>query len=265
MHVVGIDIGSTSTKIVAIDSMQKILANSIVTKPPGTTGEKEAIEELYEDDDLCLEDCAGIIATGYGRLISQKAHKQFSEISCHAKGVHKLVPDVRTIVDVGGQDLKVIKVDKNGVIQQFLLNDKCAAGTGRFLEMMSMVLGIDINELGDIDKKATKAITISNTCTVFAESEVISLMSAGHEIANIVAGIHDSVARKIEGLVMRVGVEPQVVMTGGGALNSGLTKALSTALKETILVPKNPQFTGALGAALYAWEAYLKNSDYERR
>lgn len=263
MHVVGIDIGSTATKVMAIDKDKNRIGMAIVAKPPGTTGESEAIDALYESSALVAKDCTGIVATGYGRLISEKADREVSEISCHARGINQLLPNVRTIIDFGGQDLKAIQINDKGIVQQFLMNDKCAAGTGRFLEVMSRVMGIEVSKLGDIDAQATKEISISNTCTVFAESEVISLMSVGHEQADIVAGIHEAVARKVTGLVMRVGIVPELTITGGGALNKGLVGALEKSLNTRIWIPEIPQYTGALGAALYALEDVSKRQEKE--
>ena len=165
-----------------------------------------------------------------------------------------LHPNVRTILDIGGQDLKAIKVDENGRMVNFMMNDKCAAGTGRFLDVMSRVLETDISKLGELDKKSTHPVSISSTCTVFAESEVISQLSSDAKIEDIVAGIHNSVAYRAGILIKGVGIVEDVVMVGGVAQNSGVVRALEDVIKKKIYVPEMPQLTGALGAALFAYE-----------
>ena len=256
MHFVGIDVGSTSTKLIALSINADIIGRVVILSGAGTRADEKAVEELYGASGLEKIACRGIVATGYGRNIFAGADKQVSEITCHARGLKFFLPEVRTIIDVGGQDLKAIRVNANGGIEQFVMNDKCAAGTGRFLEVMSKVMCIDISELGEYDAQSTEIQVISNTCTVFAESEVISKLSAGVGTANIVAGIHDSVARKIVGLVSRIGVKPEVTLTGGGALNAGLVRATERHLKCGLKLPADPQITGALGAALIALETY---------
>ncbi|NLB52412.1 MAG: 2-hydroxyglutaryl-CoA dehydratase, partial [Syntrophomonadaceae bacterium] len=200
-------------------------------------------------------DISKLVVTGYGRMTFPDADEQISEITCHAKGVHFLVPNARTIIDIGGQDAKVIKLDNQGYVSNFVMNEKCAAGTGRFLEVMARVLEIDVSRLGELGEQAENIVPISSTCTVFAESEVISQLAAGKHIPDIVAGIHQSVARRVAGLTGRVGLTPQVVMTGGVAKNIGVVKAMEKELKVPIIVAPRSQLTGALGAALIAFES----------
>ena len=194
------------------------------------------------------------VVTGYGRMKFQQANEQISELSCHAMGIHYLVPSARTIIDIGGQDAKAIQVAPNGRLQNFVMNDKCAAGTGRFLEVMSKVLDIPIEDLGAISANSTREVSISSTCTVFAESEVISQLSANEKVEDIVAGIHRSVAKRVSGMALRIGCEPDVAMSGGVALNSGVVRAMEKELGTPVLVHPDCQLAGAIGAALLAWE-----------
>ena len=179
-------------------------------------------------------------------------------MSCHAKGVHFLVPDVGTVIDIGGQDIKALLLDKNGNLSNFVMNDKCAAGTGRFLDVMAGVLETEVSMLGEISMMSKSPVNISSTCTVFAESEVISHLSAGVNKEDIIAGIHISVAGRVAALAKRVGIKDKVVMVGGVAKNIGVVKAMEDALGKNIEVPKLAQLTGALGAALFAFEALNK-------
>jgi len=256
MHFLGIDIGSSATKVVAVDDNGNIVAQSAALLGAGTRGVDDALSQLYKNSGLKQSDCKNIIATGYGRMNFEKASEQLSEIICHAKGVKKMLPSVRTIIDIGGQDSKAIQISDKGTIGQFAMNDKCAAGTGRFLDVMCRVVGIPIEEMGEVGKSAAKVLDISNTCAVFAESEVISKLAEGSAIPDLIAGIHTSVARRIAGLVMRIGVVPETALTGGVAKNDGIKEALSKELGVELLVPPNPQFTGALGAALFALERH---------
>ena len=258
MYFVGIDIGSSATKAAAVDGTGAILATAVIPMGTGTKGSTTALNELYAKANLSPEDCGNMIATGYGRNNFKAASTQLSEIICHAKGVKKVLPSVHTIIDIGGQDSKAIRVSPRGTIEQFVMNDKCAAGTGRFLELMCRVVDIGIDEMGAVSAQAHQTLDISNTCAVFAESEVISRLSEGHDIPDIIAGVHASVSRRVAGLVMRVGLAPDVALTGGVAKNSGIVTALSQELKVPLLLPPEPQLTGALGAALFAQERYQK-------
>jgi predicted CoA-substrate-specific enzyme activase len=256
MFFLGVDIGSSATKLIAIDKDCGVAGRSVVQLGTGTSGVERAVAQFYESSGIKRDEIAWITVTGYGRSQFSEANNQISEISCHAKGMVFLKPSVRTIIDIGGQDIKVIKVDARGGIQNFTMNDKCAAGTGRFLDVMSKVLDVPIGELGDYDAKADAVLTISNTCTVFAESEVISKLSSGNSIPNIVAGIHQSVARRVAGLAFRNGIEKEIALTGGVAQNSGMIRALEKELKCGIVIPADPQVAGALGAAIFAYEKW---------
>ena len=201
---------------------------------------------------------AFVLATGYGRnSLEEIADAQMSELSCHAKGATFLFPQVHTVVDIGGQDVKILQVE-NGVMTNFVMNDKCAAGTGRFLDVMARVLEVKVQDLGMLGAQSTKQVEISSTCTVFAESEVISQLSMGTDKRDIINGIHRSVASRVAGLAHRVGIRDQVVMTGGVAQNSGVVKALEEALGHEVHISPLTQYNGALGAALFAYQKYQK-------
>lgn len=258
MYVLGIDIGSASSKVVILSDTRAIVATAVASGGAGTTGPDRVLDEVFGKSGLEWADVSRTIATGYGRIGFKNANNQISEITCHALGVHHLVPSVQTIIDIGGQDVKAMSIAKDGMVSKFAMNDKCAAGTGRFLEVMARVLETDISKLGDLAGQADSIVDVSNTCTVFAESEVISRLASGVKASNVAAGIHKSVARRVAGLAVRVGVKPTVVLTGGVAQNQGIVDALSDELKQPITVSPNCQITGALGAALIACKDMVK-------
>lgn len=250
----GIDIGSTASKCIVLKNGQDIVGQAVIAVGAGTSGPDRAITRSLEASDKRLEDIAAIVATGYGRNTYKNADKQMSELSCHAKGAHFIFPEVRTLIDIGGQDAKALRISPGGRLMNFVMNDKCAAGTGRFLDVMSHVLEVPVSGLAEADSQSTKRVDISSTCTVFAESEVISHLANEAAICDIVAGIHRSVASRTAGLVKRIGVVPQVVMTGGVAQNAGVVRALERELQVSIDTTPLAQLMGALGAALYAYE-----------
>lgn len=254
MYTLGIDIGSSSSKAVIMKDGKEVVSSAVIQVGTGTSGPDRVMEKVFEDIDLTPENIRFTVATGYGRFSVEKADKQISEISCHAKGIFFLHPEARTIIDIGGQDAKAIRLDAKGNIGQFVMNDKCAAGTGRFLDVMSRVLEIPLSEMGNVHFDATEWAFVSSTCTVFAESEVISLLSQGVSRENIVAGVHQSVASKACSLVYRVGINDDIVMCGGVAQNPGAVDAIRKQLNKPVIVAQNPQVTGALGAALFAYE-----------
>ena len=258
MYTMGIDVGSASSKVVILKDGKDVVAAEVVQVGTGSSGPKKAMESDFEASGLKQEDISFTVATGYGRFSLDNADKQMSEISCHAKGIYFLVPTARTIIDIGGQDAKAIRLDNNGGIKQFFMNDKCAAGTGRFIEVMARVLETTLDEMAGLDEQAEETAPISSTCTVFAESEVISQLSKGTSRNNIARGVHMSVASRACGLAYRGGLEKDVVFTGGVAKNAGVVRAVSSVLKTDVIVAPNPQTTGALGAALFAYEAAQK-------
>jgi predicted CoA-substrate-specific enzyme activase len=244
----GVDIGSTMTKVV-------IMADGIVSRVVGASGPEHrrlanrVMEAALAEASLDFKDIAYVVATGYGRINVPFADKQITEISCHARGVASLVPAARTVIDVGGQDCKGIKLN-DGRAVDFVMNDKCAAGTGRFLEVIAEALGVPLEEMGELSLQSRNDIDISNTCTVFAEQEVVAKLAEGVAVADLAAGVHKAIATRIHGMVRRLKVEREVVITGGGAMNTGLVRALETKLGLPLLVSPEPLLTGAIGAAL---------------
>ena len=254
IYTLGIDVGSTASKCIMLKDGKEIVAKSLIHVGAGTTGPQRAINAVLEEAGMKREDVSFVLATGYGRnSLENFADHQMSELSCHAKGAAFLFPQVRTVIDIGGQDVKVLRVE-NGAMTNFQMNDKCAAGTGRFLDVMARILEVDVNELGTLGAQSTKYVGISSTCTVFAESEVISQLSADTDKRDIINGIHMSVAGRVAGLAHRVGVQDQVVMTGGVAQNQGVVKALEDQLGHKVHTSPLTQYVGALGAALFAYK-----------
>lgn len=258
IYTLGIDIGSTASKCVMLADGKEIVAKSLISVGAGTSGPQRAIDEVLESAGKKREEMAFVLATGYGRnSLMNYADKQMSELSCHAKGAHFLFPEVHTVIDIGGQDVKILQIE-DGIMTNFAMNDKCAAGTGRFLDVMARVLEVDVKDLGRLGAMSTKYVGISSTCTVFAESEVISQLSKGTDKCDIINGIHKSVAGRVAGLAHRIGVRDQVVMTGGVAQNQGVVKALQDELGHEIHTSPLTQYNGALGAALFAFDKVNK-------
>jgi len=246
------------TKVVLQDESGNLL--SVIKGPTGPEYRQlanEVMRQALEQASLQIDDISYIVATGYGRLNVPFADRQITELSCHARGVSSLFPSVRTAIDIGGQDAKCMKI-ANGRLTDFVMNDKCAAGTGRFLEVTAATLGIRLEDMGDISLKATKKIQISNLCTIFAQQEVVALLSQGEKTENILAALHDALASRVAALARRLGIEPDLVLTGGVAKNTGMVRAMKENLGCEILVPEEPLITGALGAAILAKETYVK-------
>ena len=258
MYFAGVDIGSTMTKVVLIDKSDNLL--STIKGPTGPEHRQlanEVMGQSLEQAGLRIDNISYIVATGYGRLNVPFADRQITELSCHSRGVFSLFPNVRTAIDIGGQDAKCMKIN-NGKLTNFVMNDKCAAGTGRFLEVTAATLGVRLEDMGDIAFKATKKIQISNLCTIFAQQEVVALLSRGEKLENIVAGLHDALASRVAALARRLGIEPDLVLTGGVAKNNGMVMAMKESLGCELLVPEEPLLTGALGAAILAKETFMK-------
>jgi predicted CoA-substrate-specific enzyme activase len=246
---IGIDVGSTTTKGVVINSDGQILASAIrSTGASANDAAKAVLDEIEGAYGEATEQ--PVVSTGYGRKLISIADREVTEITCHSLGVHHVFPDVQLAIDVGGQDSKAIRVGSEGRPTDFELNDKCSAGTGRFLEVMASVLDVPIEGLGPLALQSQNPCSISSTCTVFAESEVISQISSGKSPQDIAAGIHQSMAGKIASMSRRVGIVAPVVATGGVALNPAFVEYLGKSLGVDISVPQEAQFTGALGAAL---------------
>lgn len=250
--------GSTMTKVVIIDANGRICAH--LTGPTGAEHRhlaSKVMEAALEQANLSFGEISYIIATGYGRLNVPFADRQITELTCHAKGVVSLFPAVRMAIDIGGQDAKGLQIN-DGKLVDFVMNDRCAGGTGRFLEVIASVLKVKVEELGDISSKSTNKVKISNICTVFAQQEVVSHISDGVPLEDIVAGLHDAVASRVVGMVKRLKIEPGVVFTGGVAKNIGVVSAIKENLGCEVSVPDDPFLSGALGAALLGREFVLK-------
>lgn len=249
----GIDSGSTSTDVVILNKDRKIISSVIMPTGAGAAnGAERALEEALEQADIAREDLDAVVTTGYGRTAISDGDKSITEITCHARGAHFLDPKVRTVVDIGGQDSKVIRLNEDGSVKNFVMNDKCAAGTGRFLEMMAKTMEMSLDELSQVGLSYQEDITISSMCTVFAESEVVSLIAQNKATDDIVHGLNKAVAVKTAALTRRVGGEEKYMMTGGVSKNKGLVKTLEEKLGTKLVISDKAQLCGALGAALFA-------------
>jgi predicted CoA-substrate-specific enzyme activase len=258
----GIDIGSTAIKVALVDEFGALAGVHVA--PSGSLfhkNAKEAFAQLLANLGIGQDKVRYLIATGYGRKLFKEADDSVSEITANAIGAHeagKAFGGVRTIINIGGQDSKAIQIDPEGGVTNFAMNDKCAAGTGRFLDVAARNLEVDLEQLGDYHFNGTGApLTINSTCTVFAESEIIGLLASGHGKGEIIAGIHYSIARRTVRLAKRVGIENRVWFDGGPALNKGLVAAIEDELQRELVVPEHPQTTTAFGAAILARNEFL--------
>ena len=263
MYYLGVDLGSLSCDAVLIDDDENILASSVV--PTGARNQEaiaRAVADVIQTVGISEKDISTTISTGYGRDRVDTKLAAVTEITCHAKGIQALLNGTQLLIDIGGQDSKAIRLDGEGRVVEFAMNDKCAAGTGRFLEAMARALQTDIDELSDLDQGAKSNLTLSSMCTVFAESEVVSLIADGVEVNEIVSGLNRAIASRISALAKRVAPDVtglSIAMSGGVAHNHGVVRAISSALGEKISIPPRPDTVGALGAALIARERTLRN------
>ncbi len=248
----GIDAGSRTIKLMIIDEKRAVRAQGVFDQG---IRQKELAFSLFlrilEENHLKKEDIQYMVATGYGRDSLDFADTAVTEITCHAKGVSFLHPDVKTIVDIGGQDSKLIRLENGGLVRDFVMNDRCAAGTGRFLEVVAKRLEIPVSQIGLLAEGADQPCVISSMCVVFAETEIVGLLAAGESAENIAAGVQNAIALRIAGMAGRSSENP-VIFTGGVALIRGMDAALSRAMRQSVSVSNHPQLTGALGAALLA-------------
>ncbi|MFI5178684.1 MAG: acyl-CoA dehydratase activase [Vicinamibacterales bacterium] len=252
-YAAGVDVGSTETKAVLIDEDGRIAGRALIdTGANVIVAAEQAYMRALADARVQEEEVGYIVGTGYGRYRVTFGNAQVTEISCHGRGAVHVFPATRTVVDMGGQDTKAIRVSPTGEILDFCMNDKCAAGTGRFLGAVAAALDIPLPELGPIALKSDKPIRITTTCTVFAESEVLSWLGRGKKVEDILLGIHRSMVSRSVGLMRRVGIEPEVTFTGGVTKNVGMVKELNEALGFAVNVSADAHFMGALGAALFA-------------
>ncbi len=251
----GIDSGSTTTNAVILDENQNMVSYcTLLTGVKVAESANQTLEEALKEAGLKRQDIQRTVTTGYGRTDIAFRERDVTEITCHARGAHFLDPNVRTVIDIGGQDSKIIRLDERGGVRDFVMNDKCAAGTDRFLEMMAQSLGLSIEEMGIRGLSSRESITISSMCSVFAQSEVVSLIASGKRVEDIVRGLNRSVAAKVTALAGRRGMEREWMMTGGVAKNPGVVAAIEERLGGNVLIPEEPELCGALGAALIARE-----------
>jgi CoA-substrate-specific enzyme activase, putative len=253
--VAGIDSGSTSTDVVILDQNKNMVASVIIPTGGGAQASAEAsLKEALDLAGIDRSSVSKVVTTGYGRSYIDGSDESITEITCHARGASHLNPEVRTIIDIGGQDSKVIRIDETGAVKNFIMNDKCAAGTGRFLEMMARTLGLPLSEMSRMGLKWDEEIVISSMCTVFAESEVVSLVAQNKSVSDIIHGLNNSVAAKVSALAARIGQSETYMMTGGVAKNAGVVQALEAKLGIELYICDEAQLCGALGAALFALE-----------
>ena len=252
----GLDVGSMTAKAVVLDADGRLLGWGMAeTTPQLAVCGREALDGAVSAAGARGEELAFVVGTGYGREALPFVQKRVTEITCHARGACALFPGAALVVDVGGQDSKAIRLDASGRVLAFAMNDKCAAGTGRFLNAMAATLRTGIEGLGPAGSNSTRELAMSSTCTVFAESEVISLIARGEAVPDIAHAVHRAMAKRLAGLVRQAGVGEPAVFTGGGALNVDLVRCLEECLGVSFRIPERPQLTGALGAAHLAREA----------
>lgn len=252
MITAGCDIGSLTAKAVILQDGKMLASEVILASAQPEKSSMEVMKRAIEKAGIKMEDIEYCVGTGYGRKHIPFMNSPESEIACHGRGAVWQVPSARTVVDIGGQDAKAIKVDEKGNVERYVYNDKCASGTGRFLEIIADSLDIKLEDMGALSGKATEKLTLSNQCVVFAETEIISLVNEGKEIADIINALHQAVANRAASLARGILVVPDAVMTGGVAKNSGMFAALQKALGVKLHSVDNPQINGALGAALFA-------------
>jgi len=251
----GVDVGSTQTKAVIVDETRRIVARSLIATGANVTKAGEnAFVKAFEAAGLPREAVGYVVGTGYGRYKVTFGDAQITEITCHARGAQSLFPATRTVIDMGGQDTKAIKVGPDGSVVDFSMNDKCAAGTGRFLSAAADVTGVGLDEIGPLSLEAKSPVRLTSVCTVFVESDIMSYLAQRKTIEDILGGVHKAIATRTMSLIRRVGVEDEITFTGGVSLNIGMVKALEEVLGKPLNVSAEGHFMGALGAALFALE-----------
>ena len=251
----GIDIGSLTCDAVIIDETGNVAAYEVaLTGARSRAAGEKALAAALERAGIAKEDLAGLVSTGYGRELVDGRSRAVSEITCHARGALRLFPETRLVLDIGGQDSKAIRIAPDGRVRDFAMNDKCAAGTGRFFEVMARALEIDLDDLGLRALKSLKTLSLSSVCTVFAESEVVGMVARGETVEDIAAALCAVSAEKVVSLAHRVGIESPITVTGGVPKNIGFLRALESQLGLKVNLPEEPQIVGALGAALISLE-----------
>ncbi|HWO40223.1 MAG TPA: acyl-CoA dehydratase activase [Candidatus Eisenbacteria bacterium] len=258
-YAAGIDVGSTQTKGVILDERRAIVGRALIDTGANVTRAAErCFAEALRAAAIGREGIAYVVGTGYGRYKVSFGDAQITEISCHARGANFLFPRTRTVIDMGGQDAKGISVGEHGEVRDFVMNDKCAAGTGRFLANAAEAVGLSLDDIGELSLKAKNPVRLTTVCTVFVESDIMSYLAQGKRIEDILGGVHSAIAARTISLVRRVGIEPEVTFTGGVSRNVGMVRALEEKLGMKLNVSPESHFVGALGAALLAWERATK-------
>jgi predicted CoA-substrate-specific enzyme activase len=264
-YVLGIDFGSTTCKAVILDDGGRVVAAQVSQKGAvSDEGVKAALAAAFAEAGLTVADIARTVATGYGRRMLDLADRTITEITCHARGAVAMVPDVRMVLDIGGQDSKVIAIDEGGLVAQFAMNDRCAAGTGKFLESLARAVDVELDAMGPLALQATKALQVTSMCATFAETEVIAMLSEGVPKIEVLGGVHAAMAKRTVGLVSRVGKREPMVMTGGVARNPAAVRHIEDALGCKLILPEQPQIAGALGAALFALDDFRREGASRR-
>ena len=255
MYSAGVDVGSTQTKAIILSKDRQIVGRSLINTGAFVSQAAErAFQAAVENAEISREDVAYVVGTGYGRYKVNFGNAQITEISCHARGAKLLFPQTQTVIDMGGQDAKGIRVGPDGDVKDFVMNDKCAAGTGRFLSNAADTLGVSLDEIGPISLRGKKPVRLSTVCAVFVESDIMSYLAEGKTMEDIMAGVHSAIAARTIALVRRVGIEPEVAFTGGVSRNLGMVKALEEKLTLPVNVCEDSHYIGAIGAALFALE-----------
>ena len=255
IYAAGVDVGSTQTKAIVLNEDHKIVARCLINTGANVSQAAErAFREAVASAGITPEQVAYVVGTGYGRYKVNFGNAQITEISCHARGANFLFPKTRTVIDMGGQDAKGIRVGEKGDVQDFVMNDKCAAGTGRFLSNAADTLGLSLDKIGPISLEAKKPVRLSTVCAVFVESDIMSYLAEGKTVPDILGGVHSAIAVRTVALVRRVGIEPEVTFTGGVTRNTGMVKALEEKLQLPVNVCEDSHYIGAIGAALFALE-----------
>ena len=265
IYAAGIDVGSTQTKGIIINDKLEILARALTDTGAYVSKVAErSFEEALQTSGVKREDVVYVVGTGYGRYKVNFGDAQITEISCHARGATYLFPNTRTVIDMGGQDAKGIKTGEDGDVKDFVMNDKCAAGTGRFLANAAEALGMGLGDIGEISLKAKHPVRLTTVCTVFVESDIMSYLAQNKKIEDILGGVHSAIAARTISLVRRVGIEPEVTFTGGVSKNIGMVRALEEKLGMKLNVSPDSHFVGALGASIFALERALKGMETKR-
>ncbi len=251
----GVDVGSTQTKAVILSNRREVVGRALIgTGANVTKAAENAFEKALEDARIPRESVGYVVGTGYGRYKVTFGDAQITEITCHARGAQVLFPGTRTVIDMGGQDTKAIKIGPGGEVLDFCMNDKCAAGTGRFMQAAAECMGLCLDEIGAISLKGQTPVRLTSVCTVFVESDILSYLAQKKRPEDILAGVHKAIATRTISLVRRVGIEDEITFTGGVARNLGMVDALQRALGRTLNVSPDAHFNGALGAAFFALE-----------